>query len=128
MDKRVQFNLQWAEERLTASKKLLDENLFVDSINRSYYAIFYSARALVAKDGEDFSKHSAVMSYFRKNYVKTGMFDVKFSDYIGDAFNMRNDGDYSYFFVGDKEDAETQYNHAVEFYETVKNFLKGGES
>lgn len=100
MDKRVQFNLQWAEERLTASKKLLEDNLFVDSINRSYYAIFYSARALVAKDGADFSRHSAVMSYFRKNYVKTGIFDVKFSDYIGDAFNMRNDGDYSYFFCG----------------------------
>ena len=82
----------------------------------------------MAKDGADFSRHSAVMSYFQKNYVKTGIFDVKFSDYIGDAFNMRNDGDYSYFFVGDKEDAETQYNHAVEFYETVKNFLKGGDS
>ena len=127
MDSRIQFNLEAATERLKASKKLLDDNFIVDSINRSYYAIFYLARALVAKDGLDFSKHSAVMSYFRQHYIKTGIFDVKFSQYIGDAFDLRNDGDYTYFFTVDKESAETQYNHAVEFYESVKNFLEGGD-
>lgn len=124
MDKRVQFNLDKAEERLRAAKTLLDGNFIVDSINRSYYAIFYSARALVAKDGLDFAKHSAVISYFRKNYVKTGIFDKKFSEYIGDAFVLRNDGDYTYFFEVEKIDAELQYSQAVEFYEEIKKFLE----
>lgn len=128
MDKRVEFNLKLAEERLRASKNLLDSGFIIDSVNRSYYAIFYSARALVAKDNLDFSKHSAVMSYFRKNYVKTGIFDIKFSDYIGDAFVLRSDGDYTYFFNVEKNDAEEQYNNAVEFYETVKNFLENNLS
>ena len=127
MDKRVQFNLKAAEERLRAAKKLLDDNFIVDSINRSYYAIFYSARALVAKDEQDFSKHSAVISYFRRNYIKTGIFDKKFSKYIGDAFVLRNDGDYTYFFEVDKTDAETQYNQAVEFFEAIKKFLEEAE-
>lgn len=124
MDERVQFNLKVAEERLRASKNLLDNGFIVDSINRSYYAIFYSARALVAKDEVDFSKHSAVISYFRKNYIKTGIFDKKFSDYIGDAFILRNDGDYTYFFKVEKSDAELQYEKAVEFYEEIKNYFE----
>ena len=124
MDKRVEFNLKLAEERLKASKTLLDADFIIDSVNRSYYAIFYSARALVAKDNLDFSKHSAVISYFRKNYIKTGIFDTKLSAYIGDAFILRSDGDYTYFFNVEKNDAEEQYNNAVEFYETVKNFLE----
>lgn len=124
MDDRVKFNLQVAEERLKASKNLLDNGFIVDSINRSYYAIFYSARALVARDEMDFSKHSAVISYFRKNYIKTGIFDKKFSDYIGDAFILRNDGDYTYFFKVEKSDAELQYSKAVEFYEEIKNYLE----
>ena len=127
MDKRVQFNLKAAEERLRAAKKLLDDNFIVDSINRSYYAIFYSTRALVAKDEQDFSKHSAVISYFRRNYIKTGIFDKKFSKYIGDAFVLRNDGDYTYFFEVDKTDAEIQYNNAVEFFEEIKKFLEEAE-
>ena len=124
MDERVKFNLQAAEDRLRAAKKLLDDDLIVDSINRSYYAIFYSARALVAKDKVDFSKHSAVISYFRQHYIKTGIFDVKFSKYIGDAFTLRNDGDYTYFFETDKSDAELQYNQAVEFFDTIKHYLE----
>ena len=85
MDEKAKFNLKLAKERLTVAKKLLDDDFFIDSVNRSYYAIFYCARALVANDETDFSKHSAVISYFRKNYVKTGIFAKKFSDYIGDA-------------------------------------------
>ena len=123
MDKRVEFNLKLAEERLKVSKKLLDDGFYIDSVNRSYYAIFYCARALVAKDNLDFAKHSAVMSYFRKNYIKTGIFDAKLSNYIGDAFTLRSDSDYTYFFNVEKEDAEEQYNNAVEFYDAVKNFL-----
>ena len=124
MDKRVEFNLKLAEERLRASKTLLDSDFFADSVNRSYYAIFYSARALVAKDNLDFSKHSAVISYFRKKYVKTRIFDTKFSKYIGDAFDMRNDCDYEDFVITSKKEAEEQHNNAVEFYEAVKNFLE----
>ena len=96
----------------------------MDAVNRSYYAMFYSARALVAKDNLDFSKHSAVISYFRKNYIKTRIFDTKLSKYIGDAFDLRSDGDYTYFFVLSKTDASTLYQNAVEFYEAVKNFLE----
>lgn len=128
MDERVHFNIQAAEDRLKAAKKLLDDNLIIDSINRSYYAIFYSARALVAKDKVDFSKHSAVISYFRQHYIKTGIFDVKLSKYIGDAFTLRNDGDYTYFFETDKSDAGLQYLQAVEFFETIKHYLENLDS
>ena len=128
MDKRVEFNLKLAEERLKASKTLLDADFIIDSVNRSYYAIFYCARALVAKDNLDFSKHSAVISYFRKNYIKTGIFDTKLSKYIGDAFVLRSDGDYTYFFNVEKNDAEELYNNAVEFYDAVKNFLENNLS
>lgn len=94
------------------------------SINRSYYAIFTTTRALLAENEIDFKKHSAVISYFRQNYIKTGIFEVTLSKYIGDAFKFRNDCDYEDFVIVSREDAETQYQHAVEFYETIKNYLE----
>lgn len=93
------YRLEIARERLELSKMVLEKGYFRDSINRSYYAIFSAARALLSEAYVDFKKHSAVISYFRREYVKTGKFDIKFSDYIGDAFDLRNNCDYGDFVV-----------------------------
>ena len=124
MDSYTKYRLETAEQRLSVSKNLLDTGYYQDSINRSYYAIFTAARALLAERKIDFKKHSAVISYFRREYIKTGIFETKFSDYIGKAFAWRNDCDYEDFFFVSREEAETQYNHAAEFFEAVKSYLE----
>ena len=96
MNEYAKYRLEVAAERVETTKFLIDGGAYRDSINRSYYAIFTAARALLAERGIDFKKHSAVISYFRREYIKTGVFDVKFSDYIGAAFRFRNDCDYFY--------------------------------
>ncbi len=120
----TKYRLVRATEFLSASKIMLENNCYKDSINRSYYAIFTTIRALLAENEIDFKKHSAVISYFRQHYIKTKIFDVKFSQYVGNAFEIRNNCDYEDFYIVSREDAETQYNNAVEFYETIKNFLE----
>lgn len=44
-----------AKEKLESAKLLLDNGKLKDSIGRSYYAMFTSVRALLARDGVDFS-------------------------------------------------------------------------
>ena len=107
---------------------LLENGSFKGSINRSYYAIFTAVRALLAEKEVDFKKHSAIISYFRREYIKPERFDKKYSDYIGDAFRFRNNSDYADFFIVSREEAETQYNNAAEFYEAVKNHLENLEN
>lgn len=123
----TKYRLDTAAERLTVSKEMIAGGHFKDSINRSYYAIFSAARALLSERYVDFKKHSAVISYFRREYIKTGLLDVKFSSYIGDAFRARQYSDYDDFVIVSREQAETQYQHAVEFVEAVKIYLEGGE-
>lgn len=124
MNEYTKYRLELAAERVSATKDLIDDGHFRDSINRSYYAIFTAIRALLAERGIDFKKHSAVISYFRREYIKTEIFDVKFSAYVGAAFRFRNDCDYEDFVIVSREEAETQFQHAVEFYEAVKNYLE----
>ena len=125
MNEYAKYRLELAAERVATTKAMIDIGAYRDSINRSYYAIFTAARALLADREIDFKKHSAVIGYFRREYVKTGIFDVKFSDYIGAAFKFRNDCDYEDFVIVSREEAETQYQHAVEFVEAVKKYLEG---
>ena len=120
----TKYRLETAAERLAVSKAMIDMGAYRDSINRSYYAIFTAARALLSEDGVAFKKHSAVISYFRREYIKSGIFDVKYSDYIGSAFEFRNDCDYEDFVFASREEAEEQYQHAVEFVEAVKKYLE----
>lgn len=107
------YRLEMARERLSSSKVLLDVGNYKDSIGRSYYAMFTAVRALLATEGQDFSKHAGVIAYFQKEYIKTGKFDKKYSKYISQAFQIRNNTDYADFFLVSSKDAQEQYQRAV---------------
>lgn len=66
----MNYRLESAKERLNSAKILLINGSYKDSIGRSYYAMFTAVRALLAKDGIDYSKHAGVISYFRRNISK----------------------------------------------------------
>ncbi|WP_443596640.1 HEPN domain-containing protein [Agathobacter sp.] len=123
MDDLSAYRLSMAEEKLYSSKILLDAGQYKDSIGRSYYAIFSAVRAVLAKDKVDFSKHAGVISYFQREYIKTEIFDKKYSKYITIAFQIRNNCDYDDFFIVSRTDAIEQYEHAKELYEAVRIYL-----
>ncbi len=85
--------------------------------------MFTAVRALLAVDGVDYSKHAGVISYYQKNYIKTEIFDKKFSKYLSHAFQIRNNTDYADFFIVSKDDAAEQYIMAVEFFETIEKYI-----
>ena len=120
----MQYRLEMAEERLKSSKILLDAGSYKDSISRSYYAMFTAVRALLAIDGQDFSKHAGVIAYFQKEYIKNGKIEKKYSKYISQAFQIRNNTDYSDFFIVSVQDAQEQYEKAKEFFEMIKAYLQ----
>ena len=115
-----EYRLKMAKEKLKSAKLLLDSQQWKDSIGRSYYAIFTAARALLALDGQDFARHTGVISYFQKTYIKTKVFDVKYSRYISEAFQIRNNTDYADFYIVSREDAEEQYERAVDCYNEIE--------
>lgn len=119
----MQYRLEMAKERLHSSEILLKDGSYKDSIGRSYYAMFTSVRALLAMEGQDFSKHAGVIAYFQKEFVKTGKFDKKYSKYISQAFQIRNNTDYADFFIVSMQDAKEQYDKAKEFLEVIEKYV-----
>ncbi len=115
----MEYRLESARERLKSAKVLLECGSYKDSVGRSYYAMFTAVRALLAKDGIDYSKHAGVISYFQKEYIKTGQLDKKYSKYLSQAFQIRNNTDYSDFFMVSQSDAKEQYDKAEEFLDVI---------
>lgn len=112
-----------ANERLSFITKILEIGDYKTAANRSYYAIFYAMRAVLALDGFDSKKHSGIIAEFRKQYIKTGTFENEMSDIISDLFEVRSSSDYDDFYIISKSKVVEQYEKAKYFVEKVNDYL-----
>lgn len=117
------YRLSKAEQYLEDAQRTLKLEMYDTSANRSYYAIFHAARAVLALDGLDFKKHSGVISNFQMRYIKTGIFDKQLSNIIKSAFSLRTESDYEDFYVISKAEVEQQVKEAEIFYNAVKEYI-----
>ena len=118
------YRLERAEEDLLTAEYNHQSGFYKASINRSYYAIFHSIRAVNILDGFDASKHSSVIAHFNQYFVHTGEFDKKTYKLIDSAYRIREKCDYSDFFIASREDSEIQLKNAKVFFDTVKMYLQ----
>lgn len=63
------------------------------------FAIFHALRAIIALDGFDSAKHSGIIAYVNKEYVKTGIFYKQLSKILDTSFKLRKKADYDDFFI-----------------------------
>ncbi len=117
------YRFETAMDELDAAKVLLETGKFKASVNRSYYAIFHALRAVTALDGFDSSKHSGIIAFFNKNYVKEQVFDKEISKLIDTAYRLREKADYQDFFLVSKEQAAEQYEKAKKVTDVIENYL-----
>ncbi len=122
------YRLQRAKESLQEAETLLRSEQYRGSANRSYYAVFHAMRAVLAVDGKDFKKHSAVISYFDQTYIKTGKFPRGCSVIVHSLFEIRSRCDYDDFFLVPKEMIAEQYEGAVSFVQTVEEYLSASRA
>ena len=89
------YRLQQAEESMDEAKFLFDGNKSPRSvINRAYYAMFYSVLSLLIFEPYSSSKHSGVLSYFNRRFIKNGLFPEDLGRAVNRAFEVRQRGDY----------------------------------
>jgi len=68
------YRMQRSKEILIEARDNLKQKHHGLSINRSYYARFTAARALLALKEMDSSKHSGVIALFNQHIVKAKLF------------------------------------------------------
>ena len=117
------YRLDESERCLRSAKILLDSEDFKSATNRSYYCVFNAIRSIFALQGKDYQKHSAVMSNFRSEYIKTKQFDDRMSDILRELFFIRNKSDYEDFYTVSKKEVSEQIKNAEYFLEQVKSYL-----
>lgn len=117
------YRMEQSKQCIKSAKALVDIEDYKGAANRSYYAIFHAMRSVLALDKKDFSKHSGVSAYFRKEYIKTKVFDAELSYIISDAFQVRSDSDYDDYYVISKTDVLEQISNAERFSSTIEQYI-----
>jgi uncharacterized protein (UPF0332 family) len=121
----VRFRLDQADAAVRATQVLLDQDLFRDAVNRSYYAMFYAVLALLVIKQIGTSKHQGAISVFDREFVRTGVFNRELSYWLHEAFEMRLDADYAEMVEVPEEDARRILSNAETFIVQMKNYLSG---
>ncbi|MDR0911972.1 MAG: HEPN domain-containing protein [Methanobrevibacter sp.] len=105
-----------AFEALEDSKIALDNERYKMSLNRSYYATFYAATALLVKKGIYVKTHSGTIQRFGFEYVVNGNFDGEIAKIFSDLEDDRENADYeSNYFISE--------DHAIDNYDKAEIFV-----
>jgi len=120
----IKYRLEQAQTALDDAKFLLEGKRSPQGIvNRAYYAMFYSALALLQKIGRIPSKHSGVISVFDKEFVLKGIFPKELSKDFHKAFELRQVLDYKTYEQISLEKAEDMVNKASNFFEHIRKYF-----
>lgn len=119
----AEYRMERAREMLVAAEENLKIGQYRTSLNRSYYAIFHSMRAVNVIKGFDSSKHSGVIAFFNKEYLKENLLDKGLSVIVKNSSFFREKSDYDDFFVASRKDAEKQTADARVFLEAIQSYL-----
>ena len=125
----IRHNIEKADDAVIQAEALFKIQQHFGVVNRAYYAIFYSALAILLTKGLGSSKHSGVLSYFDRDFVKTKEVDRKWSKIFHSAFDLRSMGDYAKLTKISTIQAERMIHDARAFVAWAKQWLheKGWE-
>jgi uncharacterized protein (UPF0332 family) len=113
----ARYRLKQAAESLEEAEFLLSGKMSPRSIiNRAYYAMFYAVLALLVNEPYATSKHTGVLAYFNKNFIKSGLLPEVLGRSLNKAFELRQRGDY-------REYIELTHDQVSPFISEARSFI-----
>lgn len=107
-----------------AERSVEAADYFDFAVSRAYYAMFYCTQAILMTKDLSFSKHSAVIATFGRDFIKTGIFNQELYKALRNAFEARQMGDYFTTEQISKERCKETIESAKRFFSETKNYLK----
>ena len=119
---------QKAKDSLRGARALVNETLYDFAVSRAYYAMFYAASAMLLSRQLSFSRHSAVIGAFGKEFIKTGVFAQQLHEWLNEASEKRSRGDYDFDANLTEAQADVQIERAKQFVAAMETHLAKSQS
>lgn len=123
-EEEIQKLIQRSEHAYKAAEQLIKSGYPSDAASKSYYAMFYAARALLLSVQIDVTKHSAVESAFGLHFAKAGKLDPRYHRMLIEARKTREIADYDIDEEVEQSAASARLKDAKDFIGAVRDLLK----
>lgn len=120
----IRYRLARAAETLLEAEQMLQQGHANTFVNRLYYACFYAVLALSIPKGFSSSKHSGVRAFFHKEFIKTGMLEVRLGSLFDRLFDTRQKADYVDLVYFDAGEVGPWLDEARDFVESVNALIE----
>lgn len=122
--KEIGLLIEKANRYLKSANLLLEDGDYDSSVSRAYYAMPYSAQAMLLTKKLSVSSHKGVISTFGEHFIKTGVFPKEMGRELNRTFAKRQLGDYDYTSVIAQTEAEQVWENSKHFVATITQHLK----
>ncbi|MDD3436238.1 MAG: HEPN domain-containing protein [Candidatus Gastranaerophilales bacterium] len=112
-----------SEEALREAEINIKMNCLQSAQNRLYYAIFYAVNALAKSKGFITSKHSQLLGWFNREYVKTEILPKEIAKIYVETYEFRQKSDYTFSFKPNAEKLKLSMNEAEVLINKIKKIL-----
>ena len=116
----IKYRLGRAGESLADARTLFNNGSLYSTVNRIYYAMFYSVNAILLTKNLSSSKHGGVKALFSREFVNRGLVDRDYGRFYSEIFEMRQKCDYRDLVEFEKEDVEEWLKKAEEFVSIIE--------
>ena len=119
----IEHYVEKAQNTVEDIKFFIENEKLGVAVNRVYYGIYYVLSALAVKYQFSTSKHTQLLGWFNKNFVKENKIERKYAKYIQEAFEKRMKGDYEVFVKFTKADVNDLFEKMKEIISEIKQLL-----
>lgn len=116
--------LDKAARAIQAAEGLLNLTHVDYAAGRAYYAMFFTAQALLSEKGLRSRRHTGIQALFGEHFAKPGRMDQKYHRWLINAFERRLEGDYGIELTIVPEEARELIEQAREFLREAQKSLE----
>jgi uncharacterized protein len=120
----IRYRLERAWKTFEDAKSLAGLKSWNSSMNRLYYACFYSVLSLFARHNIQSHTHSGVKTQLSNHFVKTGKLGKDSGMLYGDLFDLRQRGDYGDFYDFKESEVLELIPKVEEFIGKIQNLIE----
>jgi len=119
----VKYRVSRAKEAIEEVEVLKKAKKYNAAVTRIYYGVFYIIDALSLTDKFSTSKHSQLIGYFNKNYIKQKVIDPNIGKFLNRAYDLRTKSDYGELVNFTKEEVEEYFKEMKLFISAVEKII-----
>jgi uncharacterized protein (UPF0332 family) len=120
----IEYRIERSLETIIEAEKAIRDNHLHLAANRIYYSIFYIVSALAIKNNFSTSKHSTLLSWFNREFVKKNIIKDDIGKIYNKAFQNRMKGDYDDLISFSKESISESFSQMKLFVKEIKQLIK----